>query len=294
MNYTVEPHENGAMLRNFLRAHGFSTRTVTRLKAADNGILLNGSRVTVRQILRAGDCVELNLPDDSKPAVAEDITLSVVYEDDDVIVMDKPAYMPVHPSKRLQSGTLANAFAAHMAARGVSAAFRPINRLDRGTSGLVVAGLHAHAASLLAGKIDKIYICICHGKLPGNGTFDDPIRLCRDSKIKRETGDGGQSAVTHFKRIATDGEYSAAAVIIDTGRTHQIRVHFSAHGFPLVGDTLYGNGDDFIGRQALHCAKASFAHPISKKILHFYADLPEDMAYFAKKHKNFEKILNYR
>ena len=283
LTFTVLAAEDGMMLKNWLRSHNISTRTTVKLKHYGR-ILLCGEPVTVRAIVHSGDVIELRFPDDKKPAEAENITVPVLYADENVIVMDKPAHMPVHPSKDLQSGTLANAFASFAESRGHRLAFRAVNRLDRGTSGLVVVALDQISASKLAGKVDKEYLCVCHGEIPETGRIDQPIRRKEESKMERCVAPDGQKAVTNFRRIYTNGEISVALVTLETGRTHQIRVHFSYSGFPLVGDTMYGYADAFLDRQALHCLSVSFTQPISGETINVKSEMPDDIsAYLAAK-----------
>ncbi len=283
MTFTVSDFEDGMILKNWMRLHGISTRSTVRLKHY-GCILLDGTPVTVRAIVRVGNIIELRFPEDAKPAEAEEIQVPIMYEDDSVIVMNKPAHMPVHPSKNLQSGTLANAFAGHIAQKGQSLAFRAVNRLDRGTSGLVVVALNPIAAAKLAGSVDKEYICVCSGELPETGKIDMPIRRREDSKMERCVASDGQRAVTNYRRIYTNGKFSVASVTLETGRTHQIRVHFSHVGFPLIGDTMYGYADEILDRQALHCASVCFTHPISGEKISVTSDLPQDLKAFLTAH----------
>lgn len=284
LSYTVLAEEDGIILKNWLRLHGISTRSTVRLKYYGD-ILQNGTHATVRAVLHGGDRIELKFPDDEQPAHAEKISVPVLYEDDSLLVMMKPPHMPVHPSKDLQSGTLANAFAAHMNRRGLRLAFRAVNRLDRGTSGLVVAALDPVAASKLNGAVDKEYICVCIGELPENGVIDRPIRRRDGSKMERCVADDGKPAITNYKRIFTNGKYSVARVRLETGRTHQIRVHFSSIGHPLVGDTMYGFGDNLLDRQALHCASLELIHPMTGKRVRVKAPLPDDIKNWLSDHE---------
>ncbi len=264
-------------LKNWFRHRGISTRSVIRLKYYGK-ILLNGEAVTVRETVSANDRVELYFADDEKAAEAENISVPIVYEDEHIIIMDKPPNMPVHPSKKLQSGTLANAFAYYVQNKmGWPLAFRAVNRLDRGTSGLVIAALNPVCAAGLVGNVNKQYVCICLGEIDADGTVDAPIGLCEDSKMKRCVSPEGKRAVTHYRRLFTNGKISVALVTLETGRTHQIRVHFAHIGHPLVGDTLYGTADSMIDRQALHCISVSFNHPISGCPVDVKTELCEDM-----------------
>ena len=283
MVFTVLPEEDGMTLKSWLRKNGISTRSTVRLKHYGR-ILLDGEAVTVRAFVHTGNRVELCFPEDEKPAVPESISVPIVYEDDDLIIMDKPPHMPVHPSKNLQSGTLANAFAHYAQSRGQSLAFRAVNRLDRGTSGLVIAALNPISAAKLTGAVDKQYICICRGELDESGRIDLPIRRKEESKMERCVAPDGQRAVTNYRRIYTNGDFSVALVTLETGRTHQIRVHFSHIGHPLIGDTLYGEADSILDRQALHCISAGFIHPITGLKVRVKTALPDDIKAFLTAH----------
>ena len=272
MVFTVLDSEDGMELKNWFRLKGISTRSVTRLKYYGS-IMLNGKSVTVREKIATGDIIELHFADDEKSATPEALPLSILYEDSSVLVLDKPPQMPTHPSKKLQSGTLANAFAYYMQNKGNPHSFRPINRLDRGTSGLVVAALDPLSAGKLSGRVDKRYICVCHGEIAENGTIDAPIALEKDSKIKRCISHDGQRAVTHFKRLFTNGHISVAEVSLETGRTHQIRVQCASRGMPLLGDKKYGSKAD-IKDIALWSHHLCFAHPQNKKPVDITLDPP--------------------
>lgn len=280
LSYIIGECENGLMIKTFLKRRSYSASVLTMLKKEADGILLNGERVFVTRTVSVGDRLDICMTDSDVSAQPEPIEVPVLFEDDDLVVYDKSAGMAVHPTKKIQNGTLANCFYHHVRDGGV---YRPVYRLDKGTSGIVVVAKNKLAAHLLGGKIEKEYLCICEGELPENGCFDGAIGLCEGSKLKRQVRPDGDSALTHFERIATAGGFSAARVKIETGRTHQIRVHFSDAGYPLVGDFLYGRERDDLPRHALHCARVSFLHPVIEQRLTFNSDLPEDMADFAVK-----------
>ena len=278
MDFTVTPEYDGKKVQNFLRGNvHISSRLLGKLKHFDDGLLLNGRHIRTIDIIRTGDLLTVNIPEDSAPAEPSNLKVIIPYEDEDVIVAEKPPFMTVHPTRNHQGDTLANAVAAHLESEGKKAAFRPINRLDRDTSGLVVAGLNTYSASRLTGNIRKVYMAVVCGKLEGSGTIDAPIRRQNERYIFREVGEGGERAVTHWEAVKTDGELTLLKIRLETGRTHQIRVHFAYIGHPLVGDTMYGKADEKINRQALHCAAVSFEHPVSGKKIEIMSELPEDM-----------------
>lgn len=267
-------------LGDFLRRdRGFSASAVRRLKQTPDGVRVNGRFARTVDKVFPGDCVTA-LIEDRKCSAAPNFSLfsEVVYEDDDVIIFNKPDNMPVHQSIRHRDDTLANVFAARCEKSGVQAAFRPINRLDRNTSGLCAAAKNSVAAYKLSKTLQKEYTAICEGSLINDsGRIDAPIAREGESIIRRTVDEGGQRAVTNytvFKRI--DGA-TAVRVRLETGRTHQIRVHFAYIGHPLLGDELYGGDASLIKRQALHCSKLEFIHPVTGESVKINSELPEDM-----------------
>ena len=198
-----------------------------------------------------------------------EIPVNVVYEDAFAVVLEKPPQLAVHPTLNYPGGTLANGYAAWAAEHGHSPVFRPVNRIDKDTSGLVLAAKNAYAAPLLAGGVAKLYYAIAQGALPlGEGAIDAPIGRRGDSIIGRCVTPEGKPSRTEYTIIKEENGLSLAACVPVTGRTHQIRVHFASIGHPLAGDDLYGGSREHIGRQALHCAKQSFAVPV-------YTPLPD-------------------
>lgn len=279
LNYTIEKEFDGKRIMEYLRGKlHFSSRLVKLLKKQTDGIMLNSSHARTIDIISCGDVLEINIPDDEVPAQASEVTAPIVYADDDVIVFNKPAFMPVHPTRNHQGDTLANVYAAYLAQKGLSAAFRPINRLDRDTTGLVVCGINQYSASRLTGNIEKVYYAVACGRIEGEGTIDAPIARCDERLITRMVSDDGDRAVTHWTATQNNGDTETLLrITLETGRTHQIRVHFSHIGYPLVGDTMYGTADDRISRQALHCAQVEFVHPVSGEKIALKTDIPDDM-----------------
>ena len=218
-----------------------------------------------------------------------ELPLEVLYEDEAVLLLNKPPYIAVHPSAGRTEPTVANAVVAHYQKSGTPAAFRPLNRLDRNTSGLLLAAKNAHAAHVLSdaradGRLRKAYYAVALGRLEGGGTIDQPIRIREGSCIAREVGEGGKPSVTLWQALASDGDITLLRVVIDTGRTHQIRVHMAWFGHPLAGDTLYGNDGARLPRHALHCAETVFPHPESGAQMQFICPLPEDIAGLLRQH----------
>ncbi len=279
LKYVIEKEFDGKKVMDYLRGKlRFSSRLVKLLKKQPDGIMLNSSHVRTIDPVACGDVLEVNIPDDEFPAQASGVDAPIVYADDDVIVFNKPAFMPVHPTRNHQGDTLANVYASYLAEKGMSAAFRPINRLDRDTTGLVVCGVNQYSASRLTGNIDKVYYAVCTGRVDGSGTVDAPIARKDERLITRGVASHGDRAVTHWKAVGHNGDTETLLEIkLETGRTHQIRVHFSYIGHALVGDTMYGVADDRISRQALHCAQVRFIHPVSGEELLIKTEIPDDM-----------------
>lgn len=289
LKFIVPQQNDGISVYNFLRAKcGVSYRLIHKLKHVPMGITANGLHIRTIDPLNGGDTVILNIPEDENPTLPVAMPIDIVYEDEHIAVINKPFGMPVHPAREHIADTLANAFSAHLLANGEpNSAFRVINRLDRDTSGLVLTAKNSHAASLLHGHTDKIYYAICQGLLTGNGTIDAPIRVMEGHGIQREVGEGGIRAVTHWRAMksfsitAQSGQKHGLTLLeihLETGRTHQIRVHFTSLGMPLAGDDMYGGSRDLIGRQALHCGQLHFNHPITGLPMEFTSPLPDDMA----------------
>ena len=285
LTFPVLPEEHGRPVRQILRAHGVSVRLMNSLKRAPMGLCLNDTAVA-RTIdpVRAGDTLILRIPQDTDLPEALPYPLDIVYGDNHVLVINKPAGLPMHPSHNHQGDTLANAVAAYMAGQGSPCAFRAAGRLDKGTSGLVVCALHSFAASKLNGAVDKTYFALVHGEYEGSGTFANAIyrprpnctlRACRDYEDARQPGD--EPAVTHWEALSSRDGVTFLRIQLETGRTHQIRVHFAHHGTPLLGDDYYGAPVWELPGHALHCGEARFVHPVTGEGMAFTAPLPEYM-----------------
>ncbi len=270
MKFIVPEELDGITVKTFLRRHeNVSARLLAKLKRTENGMTVNGKVVRSVDTLKAGDEIKLSLPADEMHIGQGEGKAEVVYEDENVIVFDKPPDMTVHPVGNKQDGTLANIAAAYAMSRGENYTFRAVNRLDKDTSGLVLTAKNPYAAAFLQNRAEKVYIALCHGKIGGEGTIDAPLRIKEGHTIQRETGEGGKKAVTHYKVIKNYGdEYTLLEIHLETGRTHQIRTHFSSIGHPLAGDDMYGGSREHFPRQCLHCAELSFPDPITKEMIH--------------------------
>lgn len=220
-----------------------------------------------------GDEITLRIEDTSLLEPNGKLDVPVAFENENLIVFNKPAGMPVHPSIKHQGDTLGNFFAYLYP----DLTFRPVNRLDRDTSGLCIIAKNAHSANLLQGACEKVYYAAVHGITEQSGTIDAPIARQQESIILRCVRSDGQRAVTHYTRINSCELYSLEEIHLETGRTHQIRVHFSYIGHPLAGDDMYGGLREHISRQALHCGELSFNEPLTGEKITVTAPLPEDI-----------------
>lgn len=275
--FIVKDEMSGLTVFQVLKKYGTSLSLIRSLKHYENGILLDGIEVKTVEIVKPGQIIEIRIPHDKKTAIVSDLECEIAYEDECVIVFNKPWNMPIHPVKEYRTNTLANAFANHMNKKGKQMAFRPINRLDKDTSGLAVAALDRFSAAVLSGKIDKTYIAICSGQTQKCGSIELPLGRKEGFGIRQVVCENGAYALTHYETLMTNGLYSVVKVKIDTGRLHQIRAHFAHIGHSLLGDELYDGDTTLIDRQALHCIEVSFNHPINNEIVTVKCDLPSDM-----------------
>ena len=284
-NYTIPTEYNEQTLLSFLKSKKFSSQIMTHLKRTENGILLNGAWGRVRDILHTSDALTIQLieEDSSENIVPINLPLDIMYEDEDILVINKAADMPIHPSQGNYDNTLANAVAYYYQQKGESFTYRCINRLDRDTTGLLIIAKHMYSASLLSEmvanrEIHREYLAIATGEVPESGTIIAPIARVNGSTIERHVDEEqGDYACTHYRRLDFNNGYSLVSLKLETGRTHQIRVHMKHIGHPLPGDFLYNPDYSVIDRQALHSHKLSFNHPITGEYMEFVAELPEDM-----------------
>lgn len=284
LEYIIPEEFDGERVRNFLRGKVcISLRLLRSLKRVENGLELNGEHTRTVDILHTGDVLTLNIPDEEGAQASSDIRPDVVYEDDDLLIVNKPPMLPIHESHNHQGDTLANAVSAYLKEKGKSSVFRAIGRLDMGTSGLVVCALNQYCAGRLSGKIEKEYLAIATGEYAESGTIDAPIYRPDLMKTTRCVDERGDRAVTHYESIKTGNGMTLLRVRLETGRTHQIRVHFAHLGTPLLGDYLYGKVTEEFNHQCLHCHKVSFKHPVTGEDILCYGEMPKDMADFTEK-----------
>lgn len=271
---TVHGGEAGMTALCFLRKRGFSQRNITKLKHS-GGLTRGGELLRTVDRVNAGDEIRVVMGDSGSENILPnpEINAAAVYEDDDVIVFDKPPFLPVHPSIRHSSDTLANLYAAMFP----DAPFRAVNRLDRNTSGLCVCAKNRFAVPQLAKSVCKVYYAVTDGFIEGGGEIDLPIARTGDSIIVRMVREDGQRAVTRYKAISHKNGRTLLEISLLTGRTHQIRVHFSHIGFPLCGDEIYGGDCSAINRQALHCGRVTFIQPVTGERIVLESPLPGDI-----------------
>lgn len=288
LEYKITEDSSSMKIGDFLKKEGFSRQCIIALKKQENGILLNGIWSYVNTTLSVGDTLTLTLTEEEASAKIPpiDLPLHILYEDEDILVLNKPADMPIHPSLNNYENTLANAVAYYYDQKNIPFVFRCINRLDRDTTGVTMLAKNPFSAGILSEmvrnrEIHREYLAIAHGIFDEKeGTIDAPIGRKDGSTIEREINfETGEKAVTHYTVLKenTDFNCSQIKLWLETGRTHQIRVHMKHLGHPLLGDFLYNPDMTYIKRQALHSYSLSFNHPITKKPMHFTAPVPSDM-----------------
>lgn len=282
LTYTVNEKYSGKKVLSYLKGElHISSRLICKLKQIPDGIMLNGEHIRTIDFLKCGDVLQITLPEDNKDKIKAvepmEYPLTVLYEDNDLLIVDKPHGLPLHPSHNHQGDTLANAVSYHLSKQNKSAVFRSVGRLDKGTSGIVICGLNKYSAARLSGNVYKEYFAIADGIYNGEGVIDQPIYRPDPVKTYRTVDSRGERAVTEWKAVSHSNGRTLLKIHLVTGRTHQIRVHFSYLGTPLTGDTMYGTPSPVISRQALHCGYCRFVHPVTGKEIEIMSPLPEDM-----------------
>lgn len=272
LEFAVSEDEHGESAERFLKKRGFSHKLITSLKAS-GGLTRGGELLRTVDILRAGDTVSVRIEDKGAVLPNPDVKAKIAFENEDVIVFDKPPDLAVHPSIVHYGDTLGNLYAALYP----NSAFRPIHRLDKDTSGLVACAKNKLAAAVLSGRIEKTYYAVVSGEIAGSGEINAPIGRADGSIIKREVRADGQRAMTLYKPVLYKNGRTLLEISLRTGRTHQIRVHFAYIGYPLCGDEMYGGDRSEIRRQALHCGKMRFEAPTGG-LVEVESPLPEDIA----------------
>lgn len=286
INYKIDTEAAGLKVEQFLKRHGYSSQNLAEIKRMPKSILVNGTHYYMRDRLAAGDLLTVNICETkcSKNIPPVRLPLNIVYEDEDIIVINKPAGMPTHPSMNNYTNSMANALAWYYQQQDKPFVFRCCNRLDRDTSGLTVVAKHLVSAGILSSmafrrEIHREYLAIVRGQVyPPSGTIDAALSRKPGTIIERTVDhENGEPAVTHYRVITEANGHSLVSLCLETGRTHQIRIHMKYLGSPLIGDYLYNPDMEYIKRQALHSHRLTFSHPITKNAMEFEAPLPEDM-----------------
>ncbi|MBR4054237.1 MAG: RluA family pseudouridine synthase [Clostridia bacterium] len=290
MEFLVDQKHDGVLLRSYLKGTcGVPSRLLTQLKKRPEGITVNGKHVTVRYILRAGDLLRVDV-DDSVPQEAfppVELPFTILYEDDDLLIVDKPPNMPTHPSAGHNGDTLANGLTWLFEQRGEPFVFRPVSRLDRNTSGIITLAKNQYAAGILckamkAHQIKKTYLAVTEGFPPKESdTVSTGTRRQKEFFVLREVchvdDEGAALTVTAYNVRKRYANHALVELHPLTGRTHQIRVHLAYLGCPIVGDDLYGRESELISRHALHATRVELNHPSTGEAMVFESPMPEDL-----------------
>lgn len=290
--YIIKPEESGITIKDYLKKKSFSHALIANLKKYEDGIMVNGVRKYTDHHLVSDD--ELNVCIREKPTVsrimATELKLSVLYEDEDLMVVDKQAGIPIHPSRLNNTETLANAVANYLTDKGIDPVFHCINRLDKDTSGLTIIAKNMYAASLLSEMIRirtirRDYLAICEGIFRNKqGSVCAPITRNGTSMIRYVDHENGEYAETDYQVTGEGNGLSLVKLTLKTGKTHQIRVHMKHIGHPLIGDRLYNPDNRIMERQALHAQKLTFTHPVTGMNISITSDIPADMESVIRKY----------
>ncbi len=295
LDWVVETNGEGTRVDTLLRSRlHLSGTVIRRIKWLEDGILVDGQRVNTRFVPKAGQTlsVRLSLPRRMSGVVPAEGELDIVYEDEDIIVINKTAGVSVHPGPGHYKDTLGNFLVDHYQRTGQPADFHPVHRLDRGTSGLLVSAKHAHAQERLKEQLHtpdfrRVYLAVCEGEpVPAAGLIDAPLGPVEGSLMAQQVREDGKQARTRYETVETADGRSLLRLELETGRTHQIRVHMAHIGHPLTGDFLYGTEDhSLIARTALHSHGLEFRHPLTGEKMSFSQSLPTDMARLMRRGK---------
>ena len=285
LSYQIDKDEHYDNVLHVLKEQFLlSDRLITKLKKA-NKIYLNDLQTYTKKSLTVGDTVSvlIDFEEDNSNIVASNIPLNIIYEDDYLLVINKPANIAIHPSILHFDNSLSNGVKFYFDKLGLKKKIRIVNRLDRNTSGIVILAKNEYIQECLikqmkTNEFKKEYLAIAKGILESkSGTLNFPIARKEGSIIERTVSSDGDSAITHYDVVKEFNNLSLVHIVLETGRTHQIRVHFSHIGHPILGDTLYGSPSKLINRQALHSYKLTFIHPVTKKELILESSLPNDI-----------------
>ena len=285
LKYTFSNLSNYSNVRQVLKNEfNISNRLITKLKQ-NKLIFLNDKETYLDKLLSAGDVVKciIDFNESSDNIISTKMDLKIIYEDDYLLVLDKPFNMAVHPSILHYENSLSNGVKHYFESIGLNRKIRPINRLDRDTTGIVLFAKNEYIQECLikqmvAKSFYKEYLAVLDGIVNNKkGTINAAITRKDGSIIERCIAENGAKAISHYEVIDSKNNLSLVKFVLETGRTHQIRLHSKHIGHPIIGDTLYGKESNLISRQALHCHKISFIHPITKNKIEFVSPMPEDM-----------------
>lgn len=286
MKWEIKAKHEGKLIREYLQeVASFSKRLLIKAKSSDGKIQVNGIHQTVRYRLQEGDLLTVKLPPETiAPRMEkENVPLEIVYEDDYLLVVYKPAGVVTIPSSNHPTGSIANRLLYYYEIKNIPSTVHIVTRLDKDTSGLVLIAKSQYSHSRLSAlqkqqDIKREYRAFVEGNLKcTSGTINQPIDRMEGSIIQRKVASSGKEAVTHYRVVKQFSDYACMDLELETGRTHQIRVHMAYMGYPLLGDDLYGGSLTRIKRQALHCKAISFTHPFTHQEQHFAVDVPVDM-----------------
>lgn len=287
IDYIIDKDSAGLRVEQFLRRKRYSGQNLSEIKRMPKSILVNGVHYYMRQELSTGDHLQVRICEtkNSEKIPPTNLPLNIIYEDEDLLVLNKPAGMPIHPSLNNYTNSMANALAYYFQSQGKPFIFRCCNRLDRDTSGLTIVSKHLVSGSILSDmtkyrEVHREYLAIARGSVtPSEGTIQAPLGRKEGTIIERTVDwEHGEDAVTHYKVVKEANGHSLVSLRLETGRTHQIRIHMKYLGYPLIGDYLYNPDMEYMTRQALHSHHMEFTHPITGEHMSFTAPLPEDMA----------------
>ncbi|MFD1040703.1 RluA family pseudouridine synthase [Virgibacillus byunsanensis] len=295
MEWQIDKEHDGMVIRDYLQhVHGFSRRMIKIVKFDGGQICVNDVPKTVRYELISGDVLSIVFPPEIKGTYMEprDVSIDIIYEDEHILIINKQAGIATMPSSIHPARTIANGVLNYYKERNIPYTVHVVTRLDRDTTGLILIAKHRYSHSLLAvsqrnGLVKRKYKAIMEGHLTEPiGTIKEPIGRKEGSIIERMVSEAGKTAITHYQVLAESEYHSLLEIQLETGRTHQIRVHFSHIGHPLAGDDLYGGSKADINRQALHCYELTFEHPLTNQMITVEAPLPEDMVSIFNRHSN--------
>lgn len=287
IDYIIDEDSAGLRVEQFLRRKRYSGQNLSEIKRMPKSILVNGVHYYMRQELSKGDHLQVRICEtkNSEKIPPTNLPLNIIYEDEDLLVLNKPAGMPIHPSLNNYTNSMANALAYYFQSQGKPFIFRCCNRLDRDTSGLTIVSKHLVSGSILSDmtkyrEVHREYLAIARGSVtPSEGTIQAPLGRKEGTIIERTVDwEHGEDAVTHYKVVKEANGHSLVSLRLETGRTHQIRIHMKYLGYPLIGDYLYNPDMEYMTRQALHSHHMEFTHPVTGEHMSFTAPLPEDMA----------------